>query len=156
MSTMGNAMPPALRAVRIRAQIAVGCVVKLVRTMDDGREHEKRWLIAEVDAQDVYCFVINSELTAFARNAPRVFAAQVQMPVADHAFMERDSWVDCSKLWTFPLEAVVGDLAGVPEWVLGRIGLTLRDDLSVTLDNAVRTIALVRRRELIQSLHALS
>ena len=86
--------------------------------MDDGRLHEKRFVVLHVDDHTVTC-VINSEISAFIQARPALLRCQVRMQAGQHEFMSYDSHVDCSRVRSFLTADVVADLMARPEWILG-------------------------------------
>lgn len=104
--TLGQAFPPGLAAMSIRRQLRPGAVIKLRRVMDDGRIHEKRFVVIHVDERTVTC-VINSAISVFVQTRPALLRCQVAMPAAAHSFMENDSHVDCSRTHAYATNDVV-------------------------------------------------
>lgn len=86
--------------------------------MDDGRLHEKRFIVLQVDDHTITC-VINSEVSEFVRARPTLLRCQVLMHAVEHLFMDHDSFIDCSRVRSFMTEEVVADLMSRPEWMLG-------------------------------------
>ena len=129
--TLGQAFPPGLAAISIRRQLRPGAVIKLRRVMDDGRIHEKRFVVIHVDERTVT--VINSAISVFVQTRPALLRCQVAMPAAAHSFMEHDSHVDCSRTHAYATNDVVRDLVKEPGWVLGAIAAGLRDEMLAAL-----------------------
>jgi hypothetical protein len=108
--------------------------------MDDGKLHEKRFVVIHVDAHTVTC-VINSEINPFIAKRPALMQCQVNMNASAHTFMHHNSHVDCSRVRRWATEDVLGDLAKDPNWVLGEITPALRDDIVAALKFA-RTLSM--------------
>ena len=130
--TLGQVFPPGLAAASIRRQLRPGAVIKLRRVMDDGKIHEKRFVIVHVDERTVTC-VINSVISAFLQARPAMLRCQVAMPAVAHPFMEHDSHVDCSRTHAYATTDVVRDLVKEPGSVLGVIAAGLRDEMLAAL-----------------------
>lgn len=126
--SLGSSFPPAFRKAQIARQLKPGAVIKLIRKMDDGRIHEKRYVVMHVDESTITS-VINSEISAFISNRPALLKCQVSMPSSTHIFMPHDSHVDCSRPRQFATSDVVLDLMSKPDWVLGQITTDLRDEI---------------------------
>jgi hypothetical protein len=116
--SLGSGFPGDFLATQIARRLRPGVVIKLYRKMDDGRLHEKRFVVLLVDTHTITC-VINSEIGPFIRVRPEMLRSQVQMPSAHHGFMDHDSHVDCSRTRAFLTDEVVADLKARPEWILG-------------------------------------
>ena len=123
---LGLFFPKRFREASLRRQLSPGTVIKLVARMDDERDHEKRFVVLEVDQKTITC-VINSEVGPFLRARPELLRCQVLMPAEQHKFMDHDSHIDCSRTRSFATNEVLKQLGEKPEWVLGRIASPLRD-----------------------------
>ena len=126
--SLGSSFPPAYRKAQIERQLKPGSVIKLIRKMDDGQFHEKRYVVMHVDERTITC-VINSDIGAFVRARPTLLKCQVSMPKVTHVYMQHDSHVDCSRLRQFATSDVVLELMNKPDWVLGKITIDLRDEI---------------------------
>ena len=112
--------------------IAPGMIIKLEVIMNDGNLHEKRFVIVHVDEITVVC-VINSELHPLILNNPSALRCQVIIDSKKHPFMNRDSHIDCSKVWNYQTTAVIESISDRPEWALDLIKATLRDQVVASL-----------------------
>ncbi len=130
--TLGSGFPEDFRQAQIRRRLQPGVVIKLFRRMDDGRLHEKRFVVLLVDAHTTTC-VINSEISPFVRARPALLRCQVLMRSAQHDFMDHDSHIDCSRVRSFLTDDVVADLTSRPEWILGDATDSCRHDISAGL-----------------------
>jgi hypothetical protein len=139
--TLGSGFPDGFRLAQIRRRLKPGVVIKLFRRMDDGRLHEKRFVVLQVDAHTTTC-VINSEVSTFIQARPALLRCQVLMQAAEHEFMDHDSHIDCSRVRSFLTDEVIADLMTRPEWILGDATISCRADItaglkaSETLSNA--------------------
>lgn len=66
---LGASFPPGFLEVQIRRNLVPGAVIKLCQKMDDGKVHEKRFVVLHVDENTTTC-VINSEISAFLLRRP--------------------------------------------------------------------------------------
>lgn len=108
--SVGSGLPGDFLEAQIRRRLRPGAVIKLYRKMDDGRLHEKRFVVLHVAAHTATC-VINSEVGPFVRARPELHRCQVLMPARDHEYMDHDSHVDCSRTRAFLTEDVVAALS---------------------------------------------
>ena len=129
---LGASFPPGFLEVQIRRNLVPGAVIKLCQKMDDGKVHEKRFVVLHVDENTTTC-VINSEISAFLLRRPALLKCQVSTPAASQPFMNHDSHVDCSRARVYNTSAVVGELISQPDWILGAITLDLRDNIVAAL-----------------------
>lgn len=125
---LGSGFPDDFRLAQIRRRLKPGVVIKLFRKMDDGRLHEKRFVVLHVDAHTIMC-VINSEISQFIRARPALLRCQVTMQGSQHDFMDHDSHIDCSRVRSFLTDEVVADLMSRPEWILGDASEECRLDI---------------------------
>lgn len=126
--TLGSSFPPEFRRQQVTRVVKPGTVIKLLRLMDDGEWHEKRFVVVHVDEHTVTC-IINSNVSAFLKNRPDMLRCQVLMSANGHAFMDHDSHIDCSRTRTYSTAEVINELLQKPEWVLGSITASLREEM---------------------------
>ncbi|WP_160055757.1 hypothetical protein [Pseudomonas sp. R84] len=94
--------------------------------MDDGRMHEKRFVVLDV-SEDTFTCVINSRISAFIAKNENKAKCQVQIEASQHPFMSWDSHVDCSRIRTYSRTELVDQLCAHPEWILGMTTPELRE-----------------------------
>lgn len=124
--TLGNYFPPNLKRASVIRRLVPGVVIKICALMDDGLIHEKRFLIVHIDENTVAC-VINSDINPIILNNPARRKCQVAIDAANHSFMDRDSHIDCSKIWQYPTDEVISDLEASPDRILGVVVSSVRD-----------------------------
>jgi hypothetical protein len=130
--TLGSGFPIEFRRQQIARQLKAGAVVKLIKRMDDGALHEKRFVVVHVDEYTVTC-IINSNISAFLKNKPDMLRCQVAMHVASDPFMSHNSYIDCSRMRTYATTEVVNELVQKTDWILGNITTTLRDEMTAAI-----------------------
>lgn len=133
--SLGDHFPVAIKKAAAVRSVAPGMVIKLRVEMDDGREHEKRFLIVHVDEHTVAC-VINSEIHPFIRSNQKLFTCQVKIDTETHPFMDWESHIDCSRVKKYPTATVVDTLSEQPDWILGAITAILRDQVTAAIKYA--------------------
>ena len=129
--SLGSHFPAGMAAASARRQLRPGAVVKFVATMDDGRQHEKRFVVLHVEG-DVACCVMNTELHAFIARNPDLLRSQVLLP-GSLPFVDHDSHLDCSRVRVYASDELVGQLEANPAWVLGNITTAIRDQIVAAL-----------------------
>lgn len=117
---LGSMFPDVLARASIKRQLLPGTVVKFMAVMDDGKLHEKRFLVLQVDARTA-TVVMNSEISGFVRARPELLKCQVMIDAASHPFMDRDSHIDCSRARDYATSEVIDQLINNPGWVLGKV-----------------------------------
>jgi hypothetical protein len=148
--SLGSGFPEDFRVAQIKRRLRPGTVIKLFRRMDDGRMHEKRFVVLHVDDHTTTC-VINSEINQFIRARPALLRCQVLMHGAQHDFMDHDSHVDCTRVRSFLTDEVIADLVSRPEWILGDATDSCCDDIAAGI-NSSETLSLAEVERLCSSL----
>jgi hypothetical protein len=129
MGVFRNAPPGYLRA-QFQRQLLPGAVIKLEELMDDGKVHEKRFVVVSVDSNGhTVCFVINSVIGQFIQARPNMLKCQAPMDVASHPFMSWDSHVDCYAPHVYTTAHVLDELVNGTGSLLGKITLPMRDEV---------------------------
>lgn len=126
--SLGEFFPENIKKGSATRNVVPGAVIKMFVIMDDGKEHEKRFLVVHVDENTVAC-VINTKINSLITNRPSLLKCQVAIEPVGHPFMHHESHIDCSKVRKYPTADVVDGLTSKPEWVLGTINARLRDQV---------------------------
>lgn len=124
--------PPGYLRDQFRRQLLPGAVIKLEELMDDGNVKEKRFVVVSV-GNDTACFVINSVIGPFIKSSTSMMKCQALMDVASHQFMSWDSYIDCFRPKVYSTDHVLDELVNGAGSMLGRITLTMRDEVVVKL-----------------------
>jgi hypothetical protein len=132
---LGDGFSAAFTQAWIRSRLSPGAVIKLQAQMDDGKLHEKRFVVVAVDERTV-TLVINSEIGPFLKARPALLACQASIRAETHDFMDHDSHVDCSRTRVYPTGEVITQLMDHRDWVLGRINGDLRDEIIASVKRA--------------------
>ena len=135
LMSLGDAFPEALRKKSVERQVKPGSIIKLEAVMDDGKLHEKRFIVINVDNETV-TLVINTEISDFVQNKPWLLKCQVFMKFSEHPCMKHDSYVDCSRPRVYSEEDVHNQLVNNPAWILGEISGPLCDDIKNALKHS--------------------
>ena len=150
--SLGSGFPEDFRVAQIKRRLRPGAVIKLFRRMDDGRLHEKRFVVLHVDDHTTTC-VINSDIGKFVRARPALMRCQVLIQRAQHDFMDHDSHVDCSRVRSFLTEEVIADLMSRPEWILGDVTDSCCDDITAGIKSS-ETLSVAEVERLCSSLNS--
>lgn len=126
--SLGSFFPDALKKQRILSQLKPGVVIKHSTVMDDGLVHDKRFVVLSVSGETLTC-VINSELSNFINCRPFLKRCQVPVSCAGREFLDRNSYIDCSRVRTYFTSEIVAQLLKHPEWVYGNIDSALRTEI---------------------------
>ena len=124
--TLGDHFPADLKKASIIRRLVPGAVIKIMALMDDGLVHEKRFLVVHIDENTVAC-VINSTINPIIANNPVILKCQVAIDANHHTFMDRDSHIDCSKVFQYTTDEVISSLEAMPDWILGDVKSGVRD-----------------------------
>lgn len=133
--SLGNFFPANYARMQIERQLQPGVVVKFEALMDDGKVHEKRFVVLDI-TQDTFTCVINSEVSNFILSKPHMAACQVALDLARHPFMSRNSHIDCSRIRTYSRESVIDQLCANPGWVLGVISENVLTEMTAAIQSS--------------------
>lgn len=113
-------------------QLVPGAIVKSFQRMDDGKKHEKRFVVVEVSDSVVTC-VINTNIPRLYSNNSVLLNCQVEVTTNDHPFMDHLSHLDCSKVMSFKTADAIAQLVDKPEWILGTASNALLGNMVAAL-----------------------
>jgi hypothetical protein len=136
--SLGNAFPASFAQAQIKRQLKPGTVVKLSFVMDDGKLHEKRFIVLNISDETLTC-VINSKISPLLSTRPHLLKCQVLVKASLHPFMDWDSHADCSRVRSYPTAEVISQLCREPSWIMGEITESLRDDILAGLKASITT-----------------
>lgn len=126
--SLGRLFPADYARTQIERQLQPGVVVKFMAEMDDGKMHEKRFVVLDVNERTFTC-VINSRISAFVARDQNKAQCQVSIKADQHPFMSWDSHVDCSRIRTYSRSELIDQLCANPEWILGMTTPELREQI---------------------------
>lgn len=136
--SLGNAFPAGFAHAQIKRQLKAGMVIKLEAVMDDGRLHEKRFVVLDVSDDTLTC-VMNSRISPLISNNSHTLKCQVVIDCVSHDFMDHDSHIDCSRVRPYSTAEVIAQLCKNPHWILGQITIQLRDQILAGLKASITT-----------------
>lgn len=96
-------------------------------------------------------FLINSEVTEYKKTRPDLMVGQLEIDAASHAFLNYDSWIDCTELHGYPLGQLEAEYNRDPKIVVGR----LSEVLSARVIEAVKRSVTLSKRDIARILAAL-
>jgi hypothetical protein len=96
-------------------------------------------------------FLINSEVTEYKKTRPDLMAGQLEIDAASHAFLNYDSWLDCTELHGYPLDQLTAEYNRDPKVVVGR----LSESLTTRVIEVVQRSVTLPRRDISRILAAL-
>jgi len=100
-----------------------------------GIDHEKFLVILTVDP--IRAFFINKRIHEKYQSDPNLVAAQVGISKADHRFLDKDSWIDCTTVVTAATRTrVLTEVTADPNRLKGRLIPSERAALLAAVDRA--------------------
>jgi hypothetical protein len=126
--SLSQAFPQNVAIASILRNLVPGSVIKLIAEMDDGKEHEKRFVVLYVD-ETTFCCVINSKINPFIAKRKELLQCQVKIEVGNHPFMSWDSHIDCHRVLRYKTADVCKQLSENADWLLGQITQDLTDEV---------------------------
>ena len=96
-------------------------------------------------------FLINSEVTEYKKTRPDLIAGQLEIDAAGHAFLNYDSWLDCTETHGYPLDQLEAEYNKDPRMVIGR----LSEALTARVIEAVKRSVTLSKRDIARILAAL-
>ena len=151
--SIGGAFPPDLRRATATRLLRPGAVLKLVATLDDGVQKEKRFVVIAVDGDVLVC-VMNTQIHPIIQANEHLLRCQVKLE-ATHVFVDYECHVDCSRLRAFRTADVTQQLADQPRRHLGNIPEDVRDQIRAALQQA-RTLSATEVRTAVEALDAIT
>jgi hypothetical protein len=97
-------------------------------------------------------FLINSEVTEYKKTRPDLMAGQLEIDAAGHAFLNYDSWLDCTELHGYPLDQLEAEYNKDPKIVVGR----LSEVLTARVIEVVKRSVTLPKRDIARILAALA
>ena len=95
----------------------------------------KRCVVACLEPSPIL-LLINSEINALLLKNEELRALQVLIDTANHDFMSRDSWIDCSQQFGYPVEWLRREIQNDPRQLLGTISETTRREIIACVTNS--------------------
>lgn len=113
----------------------------LIKIPDFDINYDKFIVVVSKDQENVSLafVVINSDTNVNVNYSPYLKSLQVGIDQQNHDFLERDSFVDCSKLREFPIQHVVDFLIEKPKRAVGNVSEDVLRSIHLTITTA-RTI----------------
>ena len=97
-------------------------------------------------------FVLNSELNSFRANRPEISTCQVVLRKAEYAFLDHDSYLDCSEVVdSFDESAIIRQLTGDLQRIKGTLNPATKVQIITVVKQAV-TLNAVEKTAIIGAL----
>ena len=104
--------------------------------MDDGKPHEKRFVVLDCSGDLAVSAVFNSEIHPLIQKNQAAMKCQVECsPLYD--FVTKTCFLDCSRVRKYPMDEVLEQLTADPTRILGDIDGQLRDQICAGLKASV-------------------
>jgi hypothetical protein len=133
--SLGSIFPDAFKKKRITERLKPGIVIKHKAVMDDGKEHEKRYVVLSVSESTLTC-VINTDLSNFIKSRAHLLNCQISVPGKNYEFLDHDSYIDCSRIRTYKTSEIISQLLAEPSWIYEKIDDPLRKKIIEAMEKS--------------------
>jgi hypothetical protein len=120
---MGQGLPENAQRVLIKAKIRAGCILHIFCDFVTP-PHNKFVVVVHYDYDEalVLVFLVNSHIHPLVAHNPALRASQIDLRRAEYAFLDHDSYLNCSQVFDdFDIEEVVTHLVSHPNDFKGRL-----------------------------------
>ncbi|MGH8606941.1 MAG: hypothetical protein ACREX9_05850 [Gammaproteobacteria bacterium] len=138
MARIGDFLGPEAKRDFVTRHLVAGQVVYL-EVRFPNRTRSKYVVLAGESSPNCLTFVVNSETSEFISSRPDLNISQVEIRAATHAFLERDSKIDCHEVLSLPKEKVIDELMANTTRIKGMISEEVRGNVIAAVKRA-RTI----------------
>lgn len=116
----------------------------LYLTCDFTKPPKEKFIVVATPDEPPLLLVVNSSVRPFVSSRPYLAVCQVTLEASDHAFLARDSFLDCSEVIdSMSNEDLLGQLSSDPARVKGEVSASAR----------TRIVEAVRQARTISPLH---
>ncbi len=144
MSLLGGFFPEEARKAHAVGSMTTGRVLYLA--CDFTVPPKEKYIFLATPDEPPLLFVINSEISAYIDARPDLKACQVTLQVADHAFLARDSVLDCSNVIdSMSKDDVLKQLTAEPGRIRGEVSAAARAGIVAAVRQA-RTISRIHKQ----------
>lgn len=93
MNQLGGLFNPAFIEAQVEQRLRPGAVIYM--NCPFTTPEKNKYLLVAACEPDFLVLVINSEINQFIQRNPELLVCQVDVPQADHPFLDHDSFVNC-------------------------------------------------------------
>lgn len=128
--SLGDLFPQNIKDQFAQRSINIGNAL-LIKLQDLQVNYDKYIILVGVNTQEkaVAYVIINTEINQNVFPSPYLQSLHLPIDCLRHAFLDHDSYIDCSNLKEFELEMLIAFITKNPERVVGNIDSTLLKDV---------------------------
>ncbi len=145
--SLGDFFPDDLKNQFAKRNIDLGSAI-LIKIPDFSISYDKYIIVVAKDnpEKNIAYVVINSEANPNVAYNSYLRSLHIKIDKKDNPFLERDSFVDCSKLREFPIETVVDFLKKNPERAVGNVSESDLKSIHITITAATTIEPYIKRK----------
>ncbi|MBS9767987.1 MAG: hypothetical protein KGV44_10680 [Flavobacteriaceae bacterium] len=144
---LGDLFPNELKQEFAKRNIDLGSAI-LIKIPDFTVSYDKYIIVVAKDNSetDLAYVVINSVINDNVAYNDYLKSLHIKIDKEYHSFLERDSYVDCSKLREFQIQKVIDFLTQNPERAVGNVIEETLKQIHITITNAKTIAPFVKRK----------
>ncbi len=145
--SLGDFFPDDLKNQFAKRNIDLGSVI-LIKIPDFSVNYDKYIILVSKDdvEEDIAYVVINSEANPNVAYNAYLKSLHIKIDKANNPFLEKDSFVDCSKLREFPIKTVVEFLTNNPERAVGNVSPDVLKSIHITITKATTIEPYIKKK----------
>ena len=135
--SLGDFFPDNLKDDFAKRNIDLGNAI-LIKIPDFTITYDKYIIVVGKDGNEIHLayVVINSEANSNIAYNPYLKSLHLKIDKKNNPFLEKDSFVDCSKLREFSIQTVVDFLIKNPERAVGNVSSSVLKAIHITISTA--------------------
>lgn len=145
--SLGDFFPDDLKNQFAKRNIDLGSAI-LIKIPDFTINYDKYIIVVAKDSkeEDLAYVVINSEANPNVAYNSYLKSLHIKIDKAANPFLEKDSFVDCSKLREFSIESVVEFLKNNPERAVGNVSSSDLKSIHITISTATTIEPYIKKK----------
>lgn len=145
--SLGDFFPDNLKNQFAKRNIDLGSAI-LIKIPDFSINYDKYIIVVakDNDEEDIAYVVINSEANPNVAYNSYLKSLHLKIDKANNPFLEKDSFVDCSKLREFSIDTVVEFLKKNPERAVGNVSSSVLKSIHITITTATTIEPYIKRK----------
>jgi len=143
MVRLGDRFPEGGKAEHVTRQLVPGQVLYLFCQFTHPPK-EKYLVLVSVEPGPLL-FVVNSRVSPFIADRPDLSKCQVMLAASDYAFLDHDSFIDCSRAISLPEDEITSQLIADLGRMRGTLSPTTRQQITRVVQ-AAQTISPAHKR----------
>jgi hypothetical protein len=144
--SLGDFFPEDLKQKFAERNVDIGQSI-LIKIKTFNVNYDKYIILIAVDNQlsEFGAVIINSEINENVFPTSYLQSLHIEIDVANHPFLEINSFVNCSEIKSFPKQQLIDFLKSNPERLVGNITQSVLKKIHLTLMDA-KTITIIEKR----------